>query len=190
MCIRDSQVTVTRPGASRKELLSSGSPLTEDTLRIWDGEIQVRGKTRFLGYLNQEGIDTPFDNEGWFATGDLGRFDDAGNLHVSGRKDNMFTSGGENIQPEEIEERLCAVDGVVQAVVVPVHNAEFGMRPAAFVRQEGTAHSDVHLAAVLSEYLPDYKIPFAFFPWPIDPDDDSMKVRRGLFEQLAREEND
>ena len=66
------------------------------------GEILVSGKTVFRGYLKQQDLTQPFDREGWFATGDMGFVDDHG-MEVTGRRDNMFISGGENIQPEEIE---------------------------------------------------------------------------------------
>ena len=74
----------------------------------------------FLGYLDGNGVSLPLTDDGWFQTGDSGRIEENGGLRVSGRLDNMFVSGGENIQPEEIESFLCGVSGVIQAVVVPV----------------------------------------------------------------------
>ncbi len=71
-----------------------------------NGEILVRGLTRCLGYVDKTGIHQPFDADGWLSTKDTGFFDEDGYLHVIGRIDNMFISGGENIQPEEIEHYL------------------------------------------------------------------------------------
>ncbi|MCA9398401.1 MAG: o-succinylbenzoate--CoA ligase, partial [Candidatus Omnitrophica bacterium] len=92
-----------------------------------DNEIYVKGKTLFKGYLKGDGpqkgtalkMVNPADSDGWFATGDLGTWTAKG-LTVSGRKDNLFISGGENIQPEEIEAALLNIPNIRAAVVVPV----------------------------------------------------------------------
>jgi O-succinylbenzoic acid--CoA ligase len=125
----------------------------------------------------------PFDEAGWFHTGDVGWLDEDGALHVQGRTDNLFISGGENIQPEEIERVLCTLPGVEQAIVVPVADAVFGQRPVAFVR---SAHEGVRgdaLAEQLAALLPRFKIPVAFYSWP--PLDEGMKVSRDFFRQQA-----
>ena len=51
---------------------------------------------------------------------------------MTGRKDSMFISGGENIQPQEIEERLSEISGIEQSIVVPVQDPEFGNRQLLF----------------------------------------------------------
>jgi acyl-CoA synthetase (AMP-forming)/AMP-acid ligase II len=60
--------------------------------------------------------------------------DDGGYLTVTGRKDNMFVSGGENIQPEEIEAVLMQMGGIDQVMVIPVDHPEYGKRPLAFIK--------------------------------------------------------
>ena len=160
-----STVTMTSEGASRRDLETSGRPLPHRDLAIRNGEIQVRGRMRFTGYVEGEELIQPFDDEGWFATGDLGYVDEAGRLHVTGRKDNRFISGGENIQPEEIEAALNALSGVVQAVVVPVADDEFGQRPVAFVQVRGDLDVEMILSS-LEAVLPRFKLPVAVFPWP------------------------
>ena len=62
----------------------------------------------------------------WFPTGDMGQLDKEGCLTVTGRRDNMFISGGENIHPEEIEKALLSIKGIMEAVVVPKEDKEFG----------------------------------------------------------------
>lgn len=183
-----SQVTTTPPNASLDTLLTSGRPLRPDCITIAeDGEILVRGVTLFRGYVDRSGVHLPLTPNGWFPTGDLGRFDEQGNLCVAGRKDNLIISGGENVQPEEIEKCLCKLPGVLQAVVVPVDDAEFGARLAAFVRTDDKTHLlPSALSAHLARFLPKYKIPFTFFPWPGEQPDDSLKVNRGLFADLAK----
>lgn len=73
------------------------------------GEIQARGPNIFSGYRNMpEKTEESFTGDGWFRTGDLGYFDDDGYLYISGRVSTLIvTSGGENIQPDEVEASYC-----------------------------------------------------------------------------------
>jgi O-succinylbenzoic acid--CoA ligase len=183
-------ICCTRPGDPPERLLSSGRPLVEGTVSISaEGEILVRGDQLFLGYLQPDGsLLRPLTEDGWFRTGDLGHFDDAGYLHVTGRRDNMFISGGENIQPEEIERELRNVDGVEEAIVVPVDDAEWGRRPVAFVRlEEGRTLDPAALEERLRQTLPGYKIPRAIHPWPADLAQPGLKPARRDFEKRARD---
>jgi O-succinylbenzoic acid--CoA ligase len=178
-----SQVTTTPPGAPPEALRTAGRVLPErEVLISQEGEILVRGATLFAGYVEDGKLDLPLDTDGWFHTGDLGESDENGYLRVLGRKDNLFVSGGENIQPEEIEEALSALPGVEAAVVVPVDDPEFGQRPAAFVRME---HGNtVDFALELEQVLPRFKIPIAFYAWP--EEGGGMKVNRVTFRERAR----
>jgi len=131
-----------------------------------NGEILVKGETLFKGYGTGSRLHLPLTSDGWFQTGDLGVLDAQGCLTVLGRKDNMFISGGENIQPEEIEKALLAIKGVEQAMVVPEENKEYGHRPVAFVKFHGQAMDPEHLTDILKKDLPRFKIPDVFYPWP------------------------
>ena len=184
-----SQVTTTRVGASVEALLTAGRPLEPDTVAIAeDGEILVRGPALFLGYRSGDALELPLTPDGWFATGDLGRFDGAGRLVVGGRKDSRFVCGGENIQPEEIEGHLYAVENVCDAVVAPVEDAEFGQVPVAFVRMaEGIALDEGRLVERLARDLARFKIPRRFFRWPPEVVSVGMKTRRAAFAAFARE---
>lgn len=151
-----------------------------------DHEILVKGKTLFQGYVNGDTIELPSDKEGWFHTGDLGCLDEDGTLTVLGRKDNMFISGGENIQPEEIERHLCHIEGIVQAVVVPVKNEEFGARPVAFVQtKEGTRVSREEIQSFLRNYLPSFKLPDQIYSWPATVQA-GLKPNRAYFLRLIK----
>src|SRR3990167_8862202 len=92
------------------ERISFDNPLPHRELKICSGEIWVRGKTLFQGYLNQP---SPFI-DGWFPTNDLGYIGPNG-LEILGRKDRMIISGGENINPEEIEKALLSHPEVYSA---------------------------------------------------------------------------
>lgn len=182
-----SQVTTTRPGATREELYTSGSILPgREAVISEEGEILVRGETLFAGYVDHEGIDRPLDERGWFHTGDLGALDENGRLRVRGRKDNLFISGGENIQPEEIEEILHHLGGIDEAVVVPVTDPEFGSRPVAFIRTERDLKA---LRPELEKILPKFKIPETLHPWP-EQMPGAMKPDRPALRKLAQQLRD
>jgi long-chain acyl-CoA synthetase len=84
------------------------------------GEIQVRGANVMLGYYkNPEATAAAFTEDGWMRTGDLGIIDKKGNVFIKGRSKNMILSAnGQNIYPEEIEDRLNVQPYVVESVVV------------------------------------------------------------------------
>ncbi len=130
-------------------------------LKIIDNEIHVRGKTLFQGYLNQ-----PIDQNEWFPTKDLGRINADGKLEIIGRKDRQFISGGENIQPEEIEAALLAIPGIRQATVLPIADPEFGERPIAFIDDETGTHTLQTLRKELQNRLPGFKHPVKVFSYP------------------------
>jgi len=182
-----SQITTTRPGDYLERLLTSGKVLPYREVKMGeDGEILVRGKTLFRGYLEGNRLNPARTSDGWFRTGDMGRMDEQGYLVITGRKDNMFISGGENIQPEAIERRLKQIEGVTDALVVPIPHPEFGHRPAAFLKTEGVTLPDLpSIKSALQEQLPRFMIPDIFFPWPDRIDQSGMKISRREFRQMA-----
>ena len=103
--------------------------------------------------------------DGWFATKDLGQIDEQGNLTLLGRKDRMFISGGENIQPEEIEAALCNLPGILAAHVIPIDDLEFGKRPTAYLLEEHPQYTLESVRAALAEKLPSFKHPIKIFPY-------------------------
>ena len=178
-----SQVATTRPGDPPEALHTSGTPIVDDSVRISDdGHILVRGVTRFEGYLRGETLIQPFDADGWFDTGDIGAWTPEGYLRVTGRADNMFISGGENVHPEEIERELCRIEGVEEAVVAPVSDSEYGQRCVAFVR---VSRPVPDLESPLRAMIPGYMIPKRFFPWPVQLVDADSKVNRARFREHA-----
>lgn len=162
-----SQVCTVSPLVPPSQRMHAGTVLKHRQLRIsGSGEIEVRGNTLFMGYWVDGALEAPRTDDGWFATGDLGELLPTGELVVKGRRDFMFISGGENIQPEEIERMLEQCAGVESALVVPVTDPEFGERPAAFVRCREQTINEESLREQLAQQIPKYKIPVRIFPWP------------------------
>jgi O-succinylbenzoic acid--CoA ligase len=181
-----SQISSTRPGASLQALqTTAGYILPHRELKLAsDQEIWVRGNTLFQGYWQDTGPILP-QQKGWFATGDLGRWSPEGALQVIGRKDWMFISGGENIQPEEVEKALCRLPEIAEARVVPIPHPEFGLRPVAFVRAWQQVPAPESLREQLRAFLPGYKIPDHFLPWPEDLATQGLKINRQALIQRA-----
>lgn len=91
-----------------------GVPLDDVDVRLVDGEIHLRGPMLMRTYRN--GVD-PKDDDGWYATGDLGRWLDGGRLHVEGRRGDLIITGGENVWPEAVE-RILSTHPAVRDVLV------------------------------------------------------------------------
>ena len=99
------------------------------------GEIiaPMEGMEAFSGYWKRPDADKKAIRHGWYFTGDLGYFDDDGELFVIGRVDDMVISGGENIYPEEVEDVLAESPLVEQAAVIGVPDERMGSRIVAFI---------------------------------------------------------
>jgi O-succinylbenzoic acid--CoA ligase len=126
---------------------------------LQDGEIRVRGPALFSGYTTGGTVAPALDEGGWFATGDLGRVDPEGRLIVTGRVDDRVISGGENIDPSEVEAVLEAHPGIAEALVFGVEDAEWGERLAAALRPHGAPVPAADLRAFLAPRLAGYKRP-------------------------------
>ncbi|MGC8774569.1 MAG: o-succinylbenzoate--CoA ligase [Chlorobaculum sp.] len=151
-----------------------------------DHEILVRGKCLFMGYLDDGELREARDNNGWFHTGDMGELSEDGRLTVLGRKDSMFISGGENIHPEEIEKALTSIEGIEEAVVVPAPDAEYGMRPVAWIKAQSDAPDDAAIITSIKGTLGRFKTPVTFHriqEWQTIPG--SAKIDRGWYRKLA-----
>jgi O-succinylbenzoic acid--CoA ligase len=206
-----SQVATTPPvdPADGPHWSSAGMVLPYRELKISrDGEILVRGKTLFEGYIEDDRLVRSLDSEGWFHTGDTGELTADGQLRVDGRRDEVFTSGGENISPAMIEDVLRTFEGIAEAVVVGVPDDEYGSRPFAFValsdqdsRQipresrlirdyllltRGGAPLPVQVREILKNRLPNFAIPLAIAPLP-DLRDGRMKPDRKKLREIAEE---
>jgi O-succinylbenzoic acid--CoA ligase len=134
------------------QVVTGGRPLLGVELRISQaGEILVRGPMVAAGSIAADG---------WLHTGDRGRLDAEGSLHVEGRLDDMIVTGGENVAALEVEEALLAHPAVADAGVVGRPDAEWGSAVTAYVVL-ATATSDAELLAHCRERLARHKVPKA-----------------------------
>lgn len=156
-------------------------------VKIEQGEIWVRGAGLAQGRWRDGEIVPIVNAQGWFATRDCGTFD-GGRLNIAGRMDNMFICGGENVQPEEIEQVLYRTGLVSQAYVVGQVEAEFGHKVVAFVAfaqpGEFLTQSAV-LAARMATALERFKQPIAYYPLEM-AGDGAIKISRVALQQRAQ----
>ncbi len=146
----------TREHPREKRLKSVGKPLPSTVVQVVDQEsgqeaaIGAQGEIRLgdrhpgscvgKGYFNMpEKTKETITAEGWFLTGDVGYLDNEGFLYITGRVDDMFTVGGFNIYPAEIENKLEQIPGIREAYIVPAPDHRLGSVPVAWVSQEDGA---------------------------------------------------
>ncbi len=126
-----------------------------------DGEICIKGPNVMAGYYKLEKETAAvFDAEGYFRTGDMGRFDGDGHLYITGRIKEMLIIAGENVFPREIEEVLNAHATVRDSAVIGVNDPSRGEVPVAFVElAEGAVFDEAALRAHCRDRLAQYKLP-------------------------------
>lgn len=149
-----SQVVTQPYGTTNDGALGSGRPLEGADVRVVDDVIRVRGAMLCSGYVDGAAA---LDSDGWYVTGDRGRFDERGFLHVLGRTSDLIISGGENVDPLEVEAALRELPGVRDACVFGVPDREWGERVAAVV--VGDDVDAAALDAALRERLARFKLP-------------------------------
>lgn len=137
-----------------------GRPLPGMEVQIRSGAIHIRGRALFTRYLPDAGRPRPFEAGGWFDTGDLGRIDEQGCLHILGRADDVIITGGEKVAPAEVERALTASGLVKSACVFGIADATFGqVVAAALVPTAAGAPELGTLAAALATRLASFKRP-------------------------------
>jgi O-succinylbenzoic acid--CoA ligase len=151
-----------------------------------DGEVLVKGKTLFMGYLREDGsTQCPVTETGWWPTGDLGEYQADGSIRILGRRDDVMISGGENIHPDEIESQLLALPAVRRASVFAVANTTYGQRPWAVVDIDPDwPITEAGLRSVLASQLPAFKIPDVFIHWPVTESISPKTARRYFMRQV------
>ena len=141
----------------------AGRPALNARLRLEDtGEIlcHMSSDEAFGGYWRRPDGDEKAIRDGWYHTGDVGHFDEEGDLWIDGRVDDMIVSGGENIHPLEVEDVLARHPAVREVAVVGAPDDRWGQRVIAVVVPDGAvdgARLDAHCLA--SETLARFKRP-------------------------------
>ena len=171
-----------------------GFPLPGVELRVCDdqgkvlgaeeiGVIEVKGPNVFSGYWRMpEKTAQEIKPDGFFITGDVGKVDGRGYVHIVGRAKDLIISGGFNVYPKEVETVIDAIDGVVESAVVGVPHPDFGEAVTAVVlRKPGaTGPDEAQVVAVCKEQLANFKVPKRVFFLDELPRNTMGKVQKNL----------
>lgn len=162
-----------------------GGALPGREVQLVEGEVWIKAASMASGYW-RDGKLMPIDNaQGWFATRDRGEMAD-GRLTILGRMDNLFFSGGEGIQPEEVERVIGTHPQVSQVFVVPVDDVEFGQRPVAVVECESGADIK-QLPHWLSDKLARFQQPVHWLVLPAELKNGGIKISRRALQQWVHQ---
>ena len=145
------------PGVTVRVVNDSGNECGTDEI----GGIQVKGQNVFKGYWNMpEKTAEEFTQDGFFITGDVGKFDAEGYLWIVGRSKDLIISGGYNVYPKEIESVLDDMDGVAESAVIGVPHADFGEAVVAVVVAKPGVQLDAPaMIATLKQRMANFKVP-------------------------------
>ena len=158
-------------------------------VEIEDNEIVVSGRTIFQNYFNDEDHTKQKLRNGKFYTGDTGFIDDDGFLFVTGRKDEMIISGGENINPAEIKNLLESHPSITEAFVFGVPDKKWGEAVTAAVVPDNKNIDSDELKDWLKVKAASFKIPKKIFLLTGLPKTDLGKIdKRKVLEQIYKKE--
>jgi malonyl-CoA/methylmalonyl-CoA synthetase len=156
----ETNMNTSNPYAGDRVPGTVGFPLPDVSLRVVDpetgralgtdeiGMIEVKGPNVFKGYWrNPEKTKEEFRPDGFFITGDLGKIDARGYVHIVGRGKDLIITGGYNVYPKEVETEIDAMPGVVESAVIGLPHRDFGEGVTAVVVQKVGAQLDA--AAIL-----------------------------------------
>lgn len=174
------------PGVSvRVTEPETGKELPRDEI----GMIEVKGPNVFKGYWRMpEKTKSEFRSDGFFITGDLGKIDDKGYVHILGRGKDLVISGGFNVYPKEIESEIDAMPGVIESAVIGVPHADFGEGVTAVLVCNKSA--DVTEAAVLKALdgrLAKFKMPKRVFVVDELPRNTMGKVQKNVLRDTYKD---
>jgi fatty-acyl-CoA synthase len=189
-----------RPRPEGVEFGTCGYPRTGMQVSIQDdagaelssgeqGEICVAGPAVCHGYLDNPDANAAAFRDGWFRTGDLGMLDDEGYLYITGRASDMYISGGSNIYPRDIEEKLLLHPAVAEVAVLGMPDPKWGeVGVAVCVRVPGAPVDAEELAAFLDSKLARYKLPRHYVFWEDLPKSGYGKIVKRTLRTLLEEQ--
>jgi acyl-CoA synthetase (AMP-forming)/AMP-acid ligase II/ABC-type nitrate/sulfonate/bicarbonate transport system permease component len=164
-------LTLTHYDDAPRKMASAGRIVPRVELKIVDkddkelppgevGEVIARGPQIMKGYFKNPKATAQKIKDGWYYTGDLGRFDKDGYIYILGRADDMIITGGMNVYPSEVENVLIAHDKVAEAAVIGIGDAERGQAlKAVVVPKVGEEISKRELMKFCRERLANFKLP-------------------------------
>ena len=173
------------PSAFRCPASPCASPIpkpAKEIARDTIGMIEVKGPNVFKGYWRMpEKTKAEFRDDGFFITGDLGKIDDKGYVHILGRGKDLVISGGFNVYPKEIESEIDAMPGVIESAVIGVPHADFGEGvTAVVVCTKGADISEASVLKALDGRLAKFKMPKRVFVVDELPRNAMGKVQKNI----------
>ncbi len=144
------------------------------------GEICVCGVAVFAGYYDNPEANAKAFRDGWFRTGDLGHMDAEGFLYITGRASDMYISGGSNVYPREIEEKVLRHPDVAEVAILGVPDRVWGEVGVAVCVRRGDGLDESALLAWLEGQVPRYKMPRRVFFWEELPKSGYGKITKKI----------
>lgn len=153
------------------------------------GMIEVKGPNVFKGYWRMpEKTKAEFRPDGFFITGDLGKIDAKGYVHILGRGKDLVISGGFNVYPKEIESEIDAMPGVIESAVIGVPHADFGEGvTAVLVCNKGADISEASVLKALDGRLAKFKMPKRVFVVDELPRNTMGKVQKNVLRDAYKD---
>jgi malonyl-CoA/methylmalonyl-CoA synthetase len=181
---RGGTVGLPLPGTEVRIVGADGKPTAPGEV----GNIQVRGGNVFVGYWRMPGkTREEFTDDGFFKTGDLGSWDTAGYVVISGRSKDLIITGGLNVYPKEIEEVIDALPGVGESAVIGLPHPDFGEAVTAAVTPQqspaGAALTEAGIIAAVKAQLAGFKVPKRVYLVDELPRNAMGKVQKALLRQ-------
>lgn len=149
------------------------------------GDIQVKGPNVFKGYWRMPGKTAEeFTPDGYFKTGDVGKFDAGGYLSIVGRSKDLIISGGYNVYPKEIESVIDEMAGVLESAVIGIPHPEFGEAVTAVIVSRPNAKiSEAGIIASLKTKIANFKVPKRIFFLDDLPRNTMGKVQKNILRE-------
>jgi malonyl-CoA/methylmalonyl-CoA synthetase len=153
------------------------------------GMIEVKGPNVFKGYWRQpEKTKAEFRPDGFFITGDLGKIDERGYVHIVGRGKDLIITGGFNVYPKEVESEIDSLPGVEESAVIGLPHPDFGEGvTAVLVPQKGASVDEKAVIAALEKRLAKFKLPKRVFVVPELPRNAMGKVQKNVLRDSYRD---
>jgi malonyl-CoA/methylmalonyl-CoA synthetase len=169
------------PGVSARVVDENGAACAVEEI----GAIQVKGPNVFSGYWRMpEKTREEFTDDGFFKTGDMGKWDANGYLSIVGRSKDLIISGGYNVYPKEIESYIDELPGVFESAVIGVPDRDFGEAVNAIVVPKPGENVDpADVVAQLKSRIAGFKVPKRVFVVPELPRNQMGKVQKNLLRE-------